>query len=68
MQGKLYSFWSVREIRLHLYRPANDPRTANDPQIGPEMISINDTAKNQDGIDSMKSPRIYMRKRQNTQA
>ncbi len=29
---------TVRHLSLVLYRPANDPGTANDPQIGPQMI------------------------------
>jgi len=44
--------------RSDMFRPANDPRTANDPQIvaqmipGPELIP---KQKVRNGVDSMKS-------------
>ena len=45
---KSISFWSQKNAavveQLELYRPADDPVPETIP--GPEMISINDTAKN----------------------
>ena len=34
IQDQMMFNWS----RVHLYRPTNDHRTGNDPQIGPQMI------------------------------
>ena len=37
----------------------NDPQSANGPQIGPEMMSINVMEKNRNGVDSIRSRLIY---------
>ena len=37
----------------------NDPRTAKGPQIGREIISINNMAKNRNGVDSIRSRLMY---------